>query len=101
MAIWYAGWLVDGGIELGGPQPTVSLSGGITGDVLFVVGDDDDLVPMTDVDAVDGALTQAGVPHEMLVVPGAGHAFPWPGTPAYDAAAADRAWAKTLEFLRG
>lgn len=40
---------------------------------LLVHGDKDDLVPLQQSQAMDAALTKAGVEHKLVVVPGAGH----------------------------
>jgi acetyl esterase/lipase len=54
-----------------------------TGDppMLLVHGDADTLVPLAQSTVFDAALTQAGVPHQFLIVKNAGHGFgPLPGT---------------------
>ena len=49
--------------------------------MLLVHGDSDELVPLAQSTAFDAALTQAGVPHQFLIVKNAGHGFrPKPGT---------------------
>jgi len=49
--------------------------------MLLVHGDSDNLVPLGQSTAFDAALTQAGVPHQLLIVKNAGHMFsPMPGT---------------------
>jgi dipeptidyl aminopeptidase/acylaminoacyl peptidase len=40
---------------------------------LIVHGDDDKIVPLQQAQAMDQALTKAGVDHELSVVPGGGH----------------------------
>ncbi|HEY1668351.1 MAG TPA: dienelactone hydrolase family protein [Trebonia sp.] len=45
------------------------------------------------------ALAAAGVDHELVSYPGAGHAFFWPGTPPYSQAARDDAWRRIVELL--
>ena len=46
------------------------------------------------------ALAAPGVDGRMIEIDGAGHAFFWPGAPAFDEAARDRAWAEALTELR-
>jgi dipeptidyl aminopeptidase/acylaminoacyl peptidase len=49
--------------------------------MLLVHGDADNLVPLAQSTVFDAALTEAGVPHQLLVVKNAGHGFgPMPGT---------------------
>jgi len=49
--------------------------------MLLVHGDSDNLVPLAQSTTFDAALTQAGVPHQLLIVKNAGHGFgPKPGT---------------------
>jgi carboxymethylenebutenolidase len=47
----------------------------------------------------EAALTEARVPHEGHVYPGANHGFHNDTTPRYDAAAATEAWRRTLEWF--
>ena len=49
--------------------------------------------------AFDAALTQAGVPHEGHIYPGANHGFHNDTTPRYDEAAAKQAWQRTLDWF--
>jgi carboxymethylenebutenolidase len=49
--------------------------------------------------AFDAALTQAGVPHEGHIYPGAHHGFHNDTTPRYDEAAAKKAWQRTLDWF--
>jgi carboxymethylenebutenolidase len=49
--------------------------------------------------AFDAALTQAGVPHEGHIYPGANHGFHNDTTPRYDEAAAKEAWQHTLDWF--
>lgn len=77
-ALFYGGWLTDGTIRLGRPEPTVTLSEEIArqrGAVLFIVGGEDHLVTAREVDAVRTSLERGAVPHEVMVYPGVGHGF--------------------------
>jgi carboxymethylenebutenolidase len=49
--------------------------------------------------AFDAALTAAGVTHEGHIYKGANHGFHNDTTPRYDAAAAEEAWRRTLDWL--
>jgi hypothetical protein len=44
-------------------------------------------------------LTGARVAHEIVVYPGAAHAFFWEATPSFDRAARDAAWQRVEAFL--
>lgn len=67
--------------------------------VLAFFGGADESIPQDTVAAFDRALTEAGVEHRVEVYPGAAHAFANPSGQAYDAAAAEDAWARTTEFF--
>jgi carboxymethylenebutenolidase len=71
----------------------------LRGPVLGVFGAEDDLIPLADVAAFEGALATAGVPHEVRVFDGVGHAF----VTSADGIAADavqrEAWTTFTDFL--
>ncbi len=67
--------------------------------VLAFFGGADESIPQDTVAAFDAALTEAGVAHEVEVYPGAAHAFANPSGQAYDAEAAEDAWARTTAFF--
>lgn len=92
-ALFYGGWLTDGTIALGRPEPTVTLSEGIArqrGAVLFLVGGEDHLVTASDVDQVRNSMERGSVPHEVMVYPGVGHGFFCDARPATFHAEASR-----------
>lgn len=97
--VLYGGWLPTTDIPLSQPEPTLELTPGITGRLVYLVGADDPIVDATQVDRIRDALARAGVDHEVVSYPGAQHAFFWPGTPSFDAAARDDAWARILAEL--
>src|SRR5690348_1814829 len=49
--------------------------------------------------ALDRALTEYGIPHDIKVYPGARHSFFNDTRPSYDQAAAEDAWDRTLSFF--
>lgn len=63
--------------------------------VMMHFGEDDDHIPLKDVEAIRSA--QPDVP--VYVYPGAGHAFAREGTPAWRADSAQRALERTLTFF--
>ncbi|GAB5534060.1 MAG: dienelactone hydrolase family protein [Rubricoccaceae bacterium] len=67
--------------------------------ILAFFGGADDSIPQETVAAFETALAEAGVDHEVEVYPGTAHAFANPSGQAYDAAAAEDAWARTVAFF--
>ena len=98
-AVLYGGWLPAADFPIGQPCPTLDLTPGITGRILYLVGDDDFLIDAAQRAQIRAALEAAGTDHEMVTYPGTGHAFFWPGTPEYRPQARDDAWARVLAFL--
>ena len=95
-AVLYGGWLTVTDIPLGRPGPTLELTPGITGRVLYLVGEDDMLISAEQRSQIRAALSGAG---EVVSYPGVQHAFFWPGTPPFSRAARDDAWRRILELL--
>lgn len=69
--------------------------------LLAFFGADDAFIPMADVEELERRLAGASAPHELVVVPGAGHAFMNDTRPeAYREEAARDAWRRMVSFLR-
>lgn len=98
-AVLYGGWLPTTDISLSRPTPTLTLTPGITGGLVYLVGEDDALIDRAEREQIRAALRDAGVEHELVVYPGVAHAFFWPGTPAFDREARDDAWRRILSML--
>jgi carboxymethylenebutenolidase len=98
-AVLYGGWLPGTDIPMSQPTPTLDLTSGITGRLLYLVGEDDALIDAGQREKIRAALTAAGVDHELVSYPGAEHAFFWPGTPPFSQQARDDAWRRILELL--
>ena len=98
-AVLYGGWLPSTGIPVSQPTPTLDLTPGITGRLLYLVGEDDALIDAAQREQIRTALAAAGVDYELVSYPGVGHAFFWPGTPPYDKEARDDAWQRVVELL--
>ena len=98
-AVLYGGWLTSTDIPMSRPTPTLEETPGISGRILYLVGEDDTLIDAGQREQIRAALAAAGVEHEVVSYPGAGHAFFWPGTPPFDEAARDDAWARILALL--
>jgi carboxymethylenebutenolidase len=97
--VLYGGWLPSADIPISTPTPTLSLTPQIIGRLLYLVGGDDELIPADQVGLIEQALKTAGVDHEVVSYPGAAHAYFWPSTPAYDAAATAASWTRIFAFL--
>jgi carboxymethylenebutenolidase len=95
-AVLYGGWLTSTDIPLSQPGPTLELTPGITGRLLYLVGEDDMLISSGQREQIRAALSEAG---EVVSYPGVQHAFFWPGTPAFNQAARDDAWRRILALL--
>lgn len=64
-------------------------------------GADDPVIPEAEVASTKRALTKAGIGHTVTVYPGAGHGFFCDARASYVAAAADDAWPRVLDAIRG
>lgn len=67
--------------------------------ILGLSGVADQCIPAEDVREFEAALTELGVDFEIVVCPGAGHAFANPSGRNYQAEAATDAWQRTVDFL--
>jgi carboxymethylenebutenolidase len=81
-----------------GPGPAGAAFGGSSAAVLGVYAELDSRVNGTK-DAMDAALTTAGLIHELRVFPGVDHAFFNDTGPRYDATQANAAYAATLDWF--
>ncbi|MGC1132827.1 MAG: dienelactone hydrolase family protein [Nitrososphaeraceae archaeon] len=68
--------------------------------VLGIFGDQDESIPVEDVDRFGQALNSTGVPNEIYIYEGVGHAFANPSGDNYAAEQTGDAWQKTLDFLK-
>ena len=98
-AVLYGGWLPTTDIPMSQPSPTLDLTPGIRGRILYLVGEDDALIDAGQRRQIGDALRAAGTDHEMISYPGAAHAFFWSGTPAFNQAAHDDAWSRIMAML--
>jgi carboxymethylenebutenolidase len=96
----YAGWLTGGdAMPLNRPEPTIELTAGIKGRLVYIVGDKDHVVTAEQRAQIAARLAADGVRHDLVVLPGAPHAFLAEDTPSYDAAAAGAAWQLIADAL--
>jgi carboxymethylenebutenolidase len=89
----YPGWLAGTAIPASQPEPTGSLP--LAGQLLILAGENDPLVPASDIDAVRAWHPEA----EIVTYPGIGHRFCSIGRPGFDPQAAADALARTARFL--
>ncbi|MFM7470141.1 MAG: dienelactone hydrolase family protein [Nodosilinea sp.] len=83
----------------GGGDPTLSLTAQIGGTFYGFFGDADPLIPLQQVDQIEAALTQYGIPHRIFCYPGAGHGFFCDQRYSYQAEAAQDAWQQILKLF--
>jgi len=98
-AVLYGGWLPSTDIPMSQPTPTLDLTPGITGRILYLVGENDALIDAGQREQIRTALAAAGVDHELVSYPGVEHAFFWPGTPPFSREAREDAWRRIVESL--
>lgn len=96
----YGGWILTTELPLSRPEPTITLTKNIRGKVLFLVGDDDPLLPAKDRDALAAAMTAGGVDHEFAVYSDVGHGFLCDRRPSYNRDAAADAWTRITGALQ-
>jgi carboxymethylenebutenolidase len=83
------------------PRVTLDLSG-LEAPVLGIFAEEDEFVPPEAARKLRADLREAGKQAVFHIYPGVGHAFFNDTRPdVFDAAAAARAWAELLSFLRG
>ena len=83
-----------------GPLPEgAAFTGSPNAAVLGIYGEQDERVNATR-DAAKSALEKAGLTHEIVTFPGAGHAFFNDTSPRYNEQAAKGAYAATLDWFR-
>ncbi len=92
-----------GGIVRERPQlrfkPVIGEAARIGAPILCLFGAEDKGIPPADVESIRQALDALPVAHEVIVYPGAGHAFFCDMRPAYHAPSAADAWRRTLAWL--
>jgi carboxymethylenebutenolidase len=67
--------------------------------VLGIFGDQDQGIPVETVRTFEASLNSLGIPNEIYIYPGVGHAFANPSGMNYAAEETKDAWAKTVAFL--
>src|SRR5262249_28903862 len=83
------------------PRQPIAMAAELRCPLLAFFGDRDSFIPQSDVQALGRELARSGAEWEVVVVPGAGHAFMNDTRPdAYRPDDAAAAWRRTVEFLR-
>ncbi|GGV16765.1 carboxymethylenebutenolidase [Kitasatospora herbaricolor] len=102
-AIFYPGWLPDAGTALSRPDPLLdAVTDALAARdvrVLMLFAELDHVIDAEQRDRIGAALAAAGVRHELVVYPGARHAFFFPGREPYDKAAAEASWLRVRELF--
>jgi carboxymethylenebutenolidase len=96
VAVLYGGWLGTTEIPISRPEPTLSLTPGITGRLLYLVGENDHVITAAQQQEIAAALRDGGVDHEFIVYPGLGHGFL-----QTDPVASADAWSRIEALLLG
>ena len=85
------------------PREPIAMAAELRCPMLAFFGEQDSFIPLEDVHRLESSLAcaRSGAGAEIVIVPGAGHAFMNDTRPdAYRPAAAADAWRRTVEFLR-
>ncbi|CUS02780.2 Protein usf [Candidatus Promineifilum breve] len=84
----------------GGPEMTPDEAAQIRAPILAIYGELDQGVSPAVAQQRAALMDAAGVAHETIIYPGAGHAFMNDRRPVYDPAAAEDAWQRIIAFFR-
>ncbi|WP_131787709.1 dienelactone hydrolase family protein [Protofrankia symbiont of Coriaria ruscifolia] len=94
---FYGGGLAEGRF---GEAPLIEIAPRLQAPWLGLFGDRDQSIPVEQVEAIRSAAQDAPAPTKIVRYPDAGHGFHCDARPAaYNAAAAEDAWARTLTWL--
>ncbi len=99
VAVIYGGWLPTSDIPIGRPESTLTRTPRITGRLLVLVGEEDQVVPPEHRRYIAQALRTAEVRHEIIEYPGVAHGFLSDRRATYDSAAANDAWLRVQDLL--
>jgi len=99
VAVIYGGWLPTTDIPIGRPEPTLTRTPQITGHLLVLVGEDDQVVPLEHRRDIAQALRTAGVRHEIITYPGVAHGFLSNRRATYNPTAAHDTWLRVRALL--
>lgn len=83
----------------GSPETDPQVLAALPGPLLGIFGGEDTSIPLDDVRAFEAALDQAGIPNQISVYPGEGHAFVSSMAAVRAGGAPGQAWQEILAFL--
>jgi carboxymethylenebutenolidase len=83
-----------------GSEPTISRTAEIKAPIYAFFGEEDKGIPLTDVDKVEAALTEAKISHKIFRYANAGHGFFCNHRVSYHAESAADAWTHVLELFQ-
>lgn len=95
---WYG--RVDGEVNANTPKHPLDLAGELKAPVLGLYGGKDQGISLDDVEAMRGAIKQAGGPSELHVYADAGHAFHADYRPTYRKDAAEDGWKRMQAWFK-
>jgi carboxymethylenebutenolidase len=84
----------------GGGEPTITLTKDIKAPIYAFFGEEDKGIPLTDVDKVEAALTEAKISHKIFRYANAGHGFFCNHRGSYHPESAADAWLHVLELFQ-
>jgi carboxymethylenebutenolidase len=102
LVAFYPGWLTGADVGLSREEPVLASAPGLAAlgtPALIMMGADDHLYAPGDIDAIEAALTNAGVDHEVVVYPQTPHGFACFERDTYRPEAAADAWQRAHKLL--
>lgn len=102
IAVCYAGWLPETSLPISRPTPTLDLTSKIAdrdAHLLFIVGENDALVPKEQQEKIQQALLMNSVRHDFIVYPDTAHGFLAEERPSYHKDSAKNAWSRIESML--
>jgi carboxymethylenebutenolidase len=102
LVAFYPGWLTGGDVGLSRDEPVLAATPGLAAlgtPVLIMAGADDHLYAPGDIKAIETALADAGVDHEVVVYPDTPHGFACFERETYRPEAAADAWQRAHRLL--
>lgn len=84
----------------GGGESTVTRTPQIGGRILCLFGQEDTLIPQSQVETIRKALREADIDHEVVVYPGADHGFFCDQRATYNESAAKDAWQRVKKLFK-
>jgi carboxymethylenebutenolidase len=85
----------------GGAPSTLSRSSKIRGKIVCLFGEQDGMIPLSQVKAIEAELGKHGIRHEIVIYQNADHGFFCDQRPTYQKTAAADAWRRVKELFAG